>query len=350
MHKQPIWEALTKPRFSLLSALLLALTGSLVVVGQYAPALTWPALFNTTPAKPLPILVNELLAHTDPPQKDTVELYNPNDQPVNIGGWYLSDAFDKPKKFKIPANTLIPAHGYVLLDPDDFDLAARFVFSAEGEEVYLFAADAVGRLTGYYHGFSFGASPNGVSFGRHTTSTGAETFPLQSAPTLGSANSSPQVGPVVLSAIHFNAQQGDDYLELTNITTATVPLFDPAHPSHTWRIVGHGEYAFPKNLTLNPGATLLVVTGKPEQFRAAHAIPAEVQIVGDFPPATSSKDATDATLILQKPDPPNQNSLVPYVEVDVVTYTNDQRSTRHRLNLNAYGNDPTNWDSRSDSR
>lgn len=81
MHKQPIWEALTKPRFSLLSALLLALTGSLVVVGQYAPALTWPALFNTTPAKPLPILVNELLAHTDPPQKDTVDSTTPTISP-----------------------------------------------------------------------------------------------------------------------------------------------------------------------------------------------------------------------------------------------------------------------------
>ena len=37
------------------------------------------------------IVVNEVLTHTDPPLLDAVELYNPTNAPINIGGWYLSD-------------------------------------------------------------------------------------------------------------------------------------------------------------------------------------------------------------------------------------------------------------------
>ncbi|NJM42227.1 MAG: lamin tail domain-containing protein [Anaerolineae bacterium] len=351
MNRHTIREALTKPRFSILSVGLPVFAVLVIIVLQNAPMLT--SLTSSTLAVPtkqqtLPILVNELLAHTDPPQKDTVELYNPNDQPVNIGGWYLSDAFDKPKKFKIAASTVVPARGYLLLDPDDFDLNARFIFSAEGEEVYLFAADAAGRLTGYYHGFSFGASTNGVSFGRHTTSTGEEVFAVQSALTLGGPNSEPQVGPIVISAIVHDPQKSGFAIELTNITTATVPLFDPAVPANTWHISGKGDFALPTGLTLGPKGALWVVAGEPADFRSAHGIADAVQIVGDYayPPSGSG-----AKLTLAKPDPPNQNGVVPYVEVDVVGFSDTmpaqnktaEKVTLRRLKLWGYGNDPANW-------
>ena len=35
---------------------------------------------------------------------------------------------------------------------------------------------ATATLTGYYHGFKFGAARNGVSFGRHVNSQGREFF------------------------------------------------------------------------------------------------------------------------------------------------------------------------------
>lgn len=350
MDKQTMLEALTKPRLSILTVLILFLAALPIIALQVAPVNAWPAfLFNhTAEAETLPVLVNELLAHTDPPQKDTVELYNPNAQAVNVSGWYLSDALDKPKKFKIPANMVIPAHGYLLLGPDDFEIDARFVFSAEGEEIYLFAANAAGRLTGYHHGFSFGASTNGVSFGRYVTSAGAEEFPLQAALTLGFANAGPRVGPVVISAIIYNPQSGDEYIELTNISTDAVPLYDPAAPENSWRILGQGDYPLPPNLTLAPGATLLIVAGEVEAFRSAYAIADNVQVIGPYPHALPD---TGAKLSLYMPDPPNKDGFVPYVEVDVVEYANrspwsiaaSKGSALRRLDLNAYGNDPANW-------
>ncbi len=350
MRKDPLIEALIKPRVSLLTMGILLLAVLFFGLFQGATANAWPALFvdNTTEVVTLPVLISELLAHTDPPQKDTVELYNPNREPVNVSGWYLSDAFDKPKKFKIPANSIVPADGYLLLEPDDFPLNSRFVFSAEGEEIYLFAADAAGRLTGYYHGFSFGASPNGVSFGRYVTSTDQEQFLLQSAVTLGAANAAPQVGPVVISVLGYRPESGDEYIALTNITNAIVPLYDPAVPDNTWRILGRNEYALPANLNLLPNATLWVVAGNPSAFRATNAIAGDEQIIGPYPydlPDTGSK------FILQRPDTPNNDGFVPYVEVDVIDYTDTapwptlptQGGVLHRLDSNAYGNDPANW-------
>src|SRR3989475_9899058 len=58
------------------------------------------------------ILINEVLTHTDLPQVDWAELYNPNSTNVCIGSWYLTDQRNVPQKFRIPANdprAVIPA-------------------------------------------------------------------------------------------------------------------------------------------------------------------------------------------------------------------------------------------------
>src|SRR5437879_1298410 len=51
-----------------------------------------PGASDPAPQLVAPILVNEVLSHTDtPPPTDSVELYNPTGTNVNIGGWWLSD-------------------------------------------------------------------------------------------------------------------------------------------------------------------------------------------------------------------------------------------------------------------
>ena len=67
------------------------------------------------------MVINEALTHTDPPQSDTIELYNPTASPAAIGGWFLTDDHDKPTKYRIPANTVIPPGGYVIFDESQFN-------------------------------------------------------------------------------------------------------------------------------------------------------------------------------------------------------------------------------------
>ena len=57
-----------------------------------------------------------------------------------------------------------------------------FSLNSAGDSIYLISGDAKTNLTGYSHGFSFGAAANGVSFGRYVNSTGEEQFPAQLAP------------------------------------------------------------------------------------------------------------------------------------------------------------------------
>lgn len=303
------------------------------------------------------VLVNEILAHTDPPDKDAVELYNPNSTSADIGNWFITDDRATPKKFLIPAGTTIPPHGYIVFTEDQFNrnpgVDPSFNFSSHGEEVFVFSADAAGNLTGYSDGFSFDASPNGVSFGRYTNSVGEIRFPLQLAKTLGSANAGPIVGPVVINEISYHpSPNGDEFVELKNITGSAVKLYDAAHLTNTWAIKGL-EFNFPANTEIPANGLALVVATDPNTFRSKYGVPSAVPIFGPF--AGTLQDSGEL-LQLQRPDEPDVSTngvvLVPFLEVDNVRY-NDKSpwptnaagfgASLERINAKSYGDDPANW-------
>ncbi len=103
------------------------------------------------------VIINETLTHSNLPLVDYIELYNPGTSPVDISGWYLTDDRNTPKKFKIPAGTVLNANQYLVYTETNFNpspgAASSFSLSSQGESVYVFAADANGNLTGYSHGF-----------------------------------------------------------------------------------------------------------------------------------------------------------------------------------------------------
>src|SRR6185436_11984822 len=129
------------------------------------------------------VLINEILTHTEPPELDWIELFNPNAFDVDLGGWFLSDDGGVPTKFRIPPGTIIPAGGYRVFTEAEFNarpgLPDSFALDSAGDAIYLVSGDANTNLTGYSHGLSLGTAANGVSFGRYVTSTGEEQFPAQ---------------------------------------------------------------------------------------------------------------------------------------------------------------------------
>ena len=91
------------------------------------------------------VYVNEYFKHND-----WVELYNTTDQPIDVDGMYLSDNLKKPQKYQITKdnasiNTIIPAHGYLVIWCDKLEpqsqLHASFKLDADGGDVLLTAAD-----------------------------------------------------------------------------------------------------------------------------------------------------------------------------------------------------------------
>ena len=318
--------------------------------GQYGgtPGADEPAL----PAIP-PIQVNEVLTHTDLPFKDAVELYNPTDGAVDLGGWYLTDEKEVPRKFKLPAGTAIAARGYLVFDEDDFNpvpgVDPGFALSSAGDAIYLFSADAEDNLTGYVRGFTFGSAENGVTFGREVWASGEEELLPQISETLGRENSGARIGPVIISELMYGPPVGaDEFIELVNISSQTITLFDQQFPEHLWRIEGI-DYIFPADATLGPGAVALVVPLPPDLFRATYSVPASVTIYG---PYTGRLNNAGEAIRLQAPDDPDLDGTVPYVNVDEVVYGDDEPwpaaadgggASLYKTNLDGLSNDPANW-------
>lgn len=303
------------------------------------------------PAGSIPaVVINEVMSHGGAGQ-DAVELHNATPFDVPVGGWFLTDSTALLKRYRIPGGAVIPAGGFLVLGEAQFNPAgspAAFSLSSSGDEVYLFSADSAGNLTGYSHGFKFGAAAEGVTFGRHLVSTGDEDFAAQRATTLGATNSGPRISPVVISEIQYHPAPDDiPFVEIHNASGTPVPLFDVLYPTNSWRLKGAG-FVFPSGVVLAGGQFALIVGSAPEAFRARYGVDPSVPVFG---PYSGSLQNSGELLELQRPAPPDTNK-VDFITLDFVRY-NDRGGwpaasdgggpSLQRLEDSAYGNDPVNW-------
>ena len=129
-----------------------------------------------------PILVNEVLAHTDLPLRDSIELVNPTAAPVDVSGWFLSDSKTDYRKFRLPAGTIIPAGGYQVFDETHFNAPAPVIIT--GYSGTLGAAPVT--VTSNAHGLVTGDAVTLSGYGGYSlyngswqvTVTGSNTFTL----------------------------------------------------------------------------------------------------------------------------------------------------------------------------
>ncbi|MFW6161244.1 MAG: lamin tail domain-containing protein, partial [Planctomycetota bacterium] len=302
------------------------------------------------------VVVHEVLSHTDAPLGDWIELRNTTPAAIDVGGWYLSDDPAVLKKFRIPDGTVLDGGGFrVYSATEHFDNASHegcilpFALSELGDAVYLSQATG-GVLEGYRDVVRFGAAAREIPFGRHATSAGDVDFVALSAPTMGTANAAPLIGPVVINELMYHPPVGgDEFIELLNVTGQEVPLYDPAHQANTWRLDGAVEFAFPAGVSLAGGSRLLVVPSDPEAFRAKYGLPPDLAIHGPF---QGRLDNAGESIKLYRPDEPEPDGTVPWVRMDRVKY-NDKSPwpegadgdgpSLSRLEATDYGNDPANW-------
>jgi hypothetical protein len=81
--------------------------------------------------------------------EDWVEIYNPNDFAVDIGGYYLTDNPENPMKWMVPDNvpdeTTIPANSWILLWADEDGIQGplhmSFRLNNQGEDLRLYSTD-----------------------------------------------------------------------------------------------------------------------------------------------------------------------------------------------------------------
>lgn len=307
------------------------------------------------------VVINEVLAHTDLPQSDTIELHNTTDAQIDVSGWWLSDAIGDVMKFQIPAGSVIPAGGYLTFDESDFNPTPLtpgendFALSSEGDDVWLLEGDLSGRVLGFADRVSFEGSLNGVSFGRFPNGTG-DLYPMSEL-TLGAQNTDPRVGEVIISEVMYApTDAGDSGLTLDELEF--VELYHRGNNTESlesWEINGAG-FAFGPGVEIAPGEVMVIVsfdpldTARADAFRSIYNIDSGVQLVGPF---TGRLDNSGETLTLLRAEQDIDEQTVKLSIEDQIDYQNiapwpvSPATGGDSLNRTAddnFGNHATSWE------
>ena len=127
------------------------------------------------------VVINEVLTNTDPPAvaTDTIEIYNPTQNLVSIGGWYLSDSDEDFLKFQIPVGAVLNPGEYVSFDERDFNPTPanpadnHFALDGDnGDDVWLVIPDGKGGVGQFVDDVHFGGVASGESLGRYPNGSG----------------------------------------------------------------------------------------------------------------------------------------------------------------------------------
>jgi hypothetical protein len=147
--------------------------------------------------------------------------------------------------------------------------------------------------------------------------------------------------------------QADEYVEIYNVTTTPVQLYDSTHPTNHWRVRGGLSFDFPL-ITLGPAGSLVLVGFDPMNpallaaFREKYPPFVGASIFGPF---SGNLDNSSDSVQLQWPDVPDADG-VPFILVDRVDYTDSSPwplspdgsgASLRRIKAAEYGNDPLNW-------
>ena len=231
--------------------------------------LTWfvllVSILGGAPAGGQDLVINELMASNAGTVQDEsgdyddwIEIHNPGDQAVDIGGMYVTDRLTNPTKWRIPdgaaGETTIPAGGYLLIwadgETDEGTLHASFRLSEGGEAVGLYGAGG-----GSVDSVEFGPQMADQSYGRFPD--GADSWESFSEPTPGAGNRQDHPDVVINEIMyHPYAEEfepepiGEEYIELLNRGASAVSL-------RGWRFTEGVDFDFP-DVAVGPGEYLVV--------------------------------------------------------------------------------------------
>jgi hypothetical protein len=327
---------------------------SLVIVDTSAPAIAWnsPVNWRTSyyqngspgsadPGIPAPqgsILINEVLSHTNQAGGPRIEFRNTTAAPINISGFYLSNDPNDLDKYRLPSLAAISAGGFLVIDQAS-TFGPVFALSPIGGTLILQGADGPGAMTGFQKQISYDGAELNVTQGPIVDSTGESTFEALAAATLGAANSGPRIGPIVINEFMYNpAFGGDEFIELSNISGATVSLAG-------WSFAAGVSFMLP-SVSLAPGEFLVVTPNSitPAAFRTKYNVPASVQIVGGYI-GLLDNGGEDLTLV-------KQGDVFQSIIVDRVKYLDEfpwpvspdgTGPSLSKVTASNYGNDPAVW-------
>ncbi len=213
------------------------------------------------------VAINEVLARSDAPSVDFIELRNDAPSVADMSGCHLSDDPAVLGKFTIPTATTLAAGATISFT----EAQLGFALSAEGETLYL--TNAAG--TRVLDCVRFGGSAANVSLGRANNRDGA--FRPLATSTPGAANSGARTPDVLISEVFFAPISGDvldEWLELYNPGGVAVAVGG-------WKFTDGVSFTIPAGTSIQAGARL-VVAKNAARTRANNPSLNPALVVGDY--------------------------------------------------------------------
>ena len=320
---------------------------------------------------PVGVVINEVLTNTDGvAQLDSIELLNSSSVQIDLSGWYLSDSASELLSFRIPDGTKLGAGELLVFDESDFngedDPLGFALSSTRGDDVWLVISSDDGQVQSFVDDVHFPASRAGESLGR-TDGWSYGLVPL-TTPTLGSANSAPRVGPLVITEVHYSPGEPSaaalavyqkltsadlEFIEIHNTTETDVTMTD-------WRLRDGIDFDFPESFVLPAGRSVVLAPFNPDAaenesraqaFRTQFAMDQDDLLVGGFRGRLS--DDGEAIRLLRAQRPVGLPAETPRTVEDLVVYdnispwpsveANPEPQSIHRIKGAAFGSFADSW-------
>ena len=205
------------------------------------------SLSATVESLPDGVILNELMAAnrgsvmhagTTP---DWIELHNPTDRDIDLGGAGLGDGVALEPTFFFPAQTILPAKGHLVVWCDNQQeapgLHTGFALDSEGQNIAFWWPSDEGLII--QDAIGFGPQAGDFSIGREPDGLGPWTL---TTPSPALANSPSELGDAPSLSINewmARPENDSDWLELFNRSSLPLPLAglklsdDPAQPDKT---------------------------------------------------------------------------------------------------------------------
>lgn len=214
------------------------------------------------------VCINEIMAHTDPPEVDYIEVVNKGTGAVDISGCYLSDDVNNRTRFQIPGGTVLNARSSKTF------AAAQLGFglSMAGGRIYLMNPSSDVMLDA----MEYEAQANGVAYGRWPDGGAWHELTAKTTNALNTTTSL-RIREIVINEIMYHPI-GDDsdfeYVEIFNRASTNINI-------GYWRFVDGIDYMIPPGTVL-ASSNYLVVAKDRTAFLARYTNVSASAVLGDY--------------------------------------------------------------------
>ena len=224
------------------------------------------------------VIINEIVIKNRKSKSSSiaVEIYNPTEITIDIGGYWLSDSSDQLKKYQIPQDTKIEPAGFFVLTSQEL----KFKLNRKTESLFL-THSLFDRVVDVAN-ISRAPTKSYPSYGRYPDGSSEEWYLMPDS--LSYANEIDDDDSLVINEIMYHPPDGSsksEYIELYNRGNKTVDVSE-------WLLTGGIKFKFNKNTELAAGS-YLVIAKNIGHFRSQYGM---VNVVGNFKQTLSNSNET----------------------------------------------------------